>query len=104
MYKSREQWEGSVKAACIPPPIATETLLSEDHLQILNAKPPIFESPSLQSIYIVFPGFFQVNTTWSLYKALLTEEKSQLVHFFFLCCFEALTQVSWEQVLMLTDF
>lgn len=37
MYNSREQWEGSVKAAHTPQPTATGTLLSEDHLQILNA-------------------------------------------------------------------
>lgn len=36
MYNSREQWAGWVKAASIPQPTATETLLIEDHLQILN--------------------------------------------------------------------
>lgn len=93
MYNSREQWEGSVKAASTPQPTATATLLSEDHLQILNAKTPIFGWPYLQSIYIVFPGVFQVNATWSLRKGLLPKENSQLVWCFFLCYFEALIQV-----------
>lgn len=48
--------KGSVKAASIPQPTASETLLSEEHFQILNGK-TYSEGPYLQSIYIVFSGF-----------------------------------------------
>lgn len=51
MYNSREQWEGSVKAGPTPQPTATETLLSDNHLQILNAKNPLFLNGHIYSLF-----------------------------------------------------
>lgn len=85
MYNSRVQWEESVKAACTLQPTATETLLSEDHLQILNAKNPYFWMATF-TIYLhchsrLFSSKHHMITVW---KGLLPEENSQLVHCFFL--------------------
>lgn len=48
--------KGSAKAASTSQPTASETLVSEEHFQILNGK-TYFEGLYLQSIYIVFSGF-----------------------------------------------
>lgn len=104
MYNSRVQWEGSVKAACILQPTATETLLSEDHLQILNAKKPCFWM-AIFTVYLhccsrLFPSKHHMITVW---KGLLPEKNSQLVHCFFLCYSEALTSFLWTSQCLQTS-